>query len=103
MKGIDPDHKPQRNWRGEAGLKLPFYRRGWFSALLALILLGVVAARADRVSVFRIVHARGGQIAIGIIFERLKAEVCQRAEHNHSDNDSDGQRGKFILHERLQN
>lgn len=40
----DLDPKPARNWRGEAGLKLPFYRRGWFSALLALILLGVVAA-----------------------------------------------------------
>ncbi len=35
--------KPERNWRGEAGLKLPFYRRAWFSALLALAILGVVA------------------------------------------------------------
>lgn len=40
----DLDVKPERNWRGEAGLKLPFYRRGWFSALLALAILGVVAA-----------------------------------------------------------
>ena len=40
----DPDPKPVRNWRGEAGLKLPFYRRGWFSALMALALLGVVSA-----------------------------------------------------------
>jgi len=39
----DPDTKPVRNWRGEAGLKLPFYRRGWFSALVALFILGVVA------------------------------------------------------------
>ena len=40
----DLDVKPERNWRGEAGLKLPFYRRGWFSALVALAILGVVAA-----------------------------------------------------------
>jgi membrane carboxypeptidase/penicillin-binding protein len=40
----DPDPQPVRNWRGEAGLKLPFYRRGWFSALMALALLCVVAA-----------------------------------------------------------
>ena len=40
----DPDLKPERNWRGEAGLKLPFYRRGWFSALVAFALLCVVAA-----------------------------------------------------------
>ncbi|MDP1590722.1 MAG: biosynthetic peptidoglycan transglycosylase, partial [Prosthecobacter sp.] len=40
----DLDVKPERNWRGEAGLKLPFYRRGWFSALVALFILGVVAA-----------------------------------------------------------
>ncbi|MEN3944000.1 transglycosylase domain-containing protein [Prosthecobacter sp. SYSU 5D2] len=31
--------KPQTNWRGETGLKLPFYRRVWFSALMALLIL----------------------------------------------------------------
>ena len=40
----DPDPQPVRNWRGEAGLKLPFYRRGWFSALVAFALLCVVSA-----------------------------------------------------------
>jgi membrane carboxypeptidase/penicillin-binding protein len=40
----DPDPKPVRNWRGETGLKLPFYRRGWFSALMAFALLCVVGA-----------------------------------------------------------
>lgn len=40
----DPDVKPERNWRGESGLKLPLYRRGWFNALLALFILGLVAA-----------------------------------------------------------
>lgn len=40
----DPDPQPVRNWRGETGLKLPFYRRGWFSALMALFILGVLAA-----------------------------------------------------------
>ncbi len=44
MFGDDPELKPRTNWRGEAGLKLPFYRRAWFSALLALILLLCVAA-----------------------------------------------------------
>lgn len=39
----DLDAKPERNWRGETGLKLPFYRRGWFSALLAFLLLCLVA------------------------------------------------------------
>jgi penicillin-binding protein 1A len=39
----DPDPQPVCNWRGEAGLKLPFYRRGWFSALVALFVLGLVA------------------------------------------------------------
>lgn len=40
----DLDPPPERNWRGEAGLKLPFYRRGWFSALTAIFILGIVAA-----------------------------------------------------------
>ena len=40
----DPDPQPVRNWRGESGLKLPLYRRGWFNALLALFILGIVAA-----------------------------------------------------------
>ncbi len=40
----DLDPPPERNWRGEAGLKLPFYRRGWFSALTAFVILGIVAA-----------------------------------------------------------
>lgn len=40
----DLDTPPERNWRGEAGLKLPFYRRGWFSALTAFVILGIVAA-----------------------------------------------------------
>jgi len=31
--------KTTPNWRGESGLKLPFYRRVWFSALMALVLL----------------------------------------------------------------
>lgn len=40
----DLDAKPERNWRGEIGLKLPFYRRGWFNALLAFFILCLVAA-----------------------------------------------------------
>jgi membrane peptidoglycan carboxypeptidase len=44
MKGIDPELKSQRNWRGEAGLRLPFYKKTWFSALIALGLLVVVGA-----------------------------------------------------------
>ncbi|HEY1080767.1 MAG TPA: transglycosylase domain-containing protein [Prosthecobacter sp.] len=36
--------RPQTNWRGESGLKLPFYRRLWFSALMALCILGAVTA-----------------------------------------------------------
>ena len=43
MKGIDPDLKPQVNWRGEAGLRVPFYRRTWFTVLLAFGLLALVA------------------------------------------------------------
>lgn len=38
----DLDAKPERNWRGETGLKLPFYRRGWFHALLAFFILCLV-------------------------------------------------------------
>jgi penicillin-binding protein 1A len=37
MFGLEPN--PSTNWRGESGLKQPFYRRVWFSALIALILL----------------------------------------------------------------
>jgi membrane peptidoglycan carboxypeptidase len=37
MFGLEPN--PNTNWRGESGLKLPFYRRVWFSALMALTLL----------------------------------------------------------------
>lgn len=40
----DLDAQPARNWRGETGLKLPFYRRGWFNALLAFFILCLVAA-----------------------------------------------------------
>ncbi len=43
MFGKDLEPKPQTNWRGESGLKLPFYRRVWFSALMALIILASVA------------------------------------------------------------
>ncbi|WP_346334814.1 transglycosylase domain-containing protein [Prosthecobacter sp. SYSU 5D2] len=39
MFGKDLETKPQTNWRGETGLKLPFYRRVWFSALMALLIL----------------------------------------------------------------
>ncbi len=42
MFGKDSDIKHQSNWRGPSGLKLPFYRRVWFSALMALIILGAV-------------------------------------------------------------
>jgi len=44
MHRDDPDPQPVRNWRGESGLKLPIYRRGWFSALVAFALLCLVAA-----------------------------------------------------------
>lgn len=40
----DLDAQPERNWRGETGLKLPFYRRGWFSAILAFGILCLVGA-----------------------------------------------------------
>lgn len=43
MFGDDPELKPQTNWRGSTGLKLPFYRRAWFSAVMALLILGAVA------------------------------------------------------------
>ncbi|MDZ4290155.1 MAG: transglycosylase domain-containing protein, partial [Prosthecobacter sp.] len=42
MFGDGPELKPQSNWRGPSGLKLPFYRRAWFSALVALLILGGV-------------------------------------------------------------
>jgi membrane carboxypeptidase/penicillin-binding protein len=44
MKGRKKEITPESNWRGPTGLKLPFYKRAWFSVLMALILLGVVAA-----------------------------------------------------------
>ncbi|GAA5147471.1 penicillin-binding protein 1A [Prosthecobacter algae] len=44
MFGKDLEPKPQTNWRGESGLKLPFYRRVWFSALMALFILAGVTA-----------------------------------------------------------
>lgn len=40
MFGLEPT--PNSNWRGPTGLKLPFYRRVWFSALVALTLLLLV-------------------------------------------------------------
>jgi membrane carboxypeptidase/penicillin-binding protein len=39
MFGKDLETKPQTNWRGETGLKLPFYRRVWFSAFMAVMIL----------------------------------------------------------------
>lgn len=44
MFGKDLDPQPQTNWRGVPARKLPFYRRTWFSMLMVLIILGVVAA-----------------------------------------------------------
>lgn len=44
MFGKDLETQPQTNWRGVSGLKPPFYRRVWFSALMILILIGGVAA-----------------------------------------------------------
>ncbi len=41
-----PDHielETKSNWRGPSAVKPPFYRRGWFGALLILILLSGVA------------------------------------------------------------
>lgn len=45
MFGIDESQLPKsKNWRGQpSGLKPPFYRRAWFSALVALVLLVGVA------------------------------------------------------------
>jgi penicillin-binding protein 1A len=43
MFGDDPEPQVQSNWRGPSGLRLPFYRRAWFSALLALTILAGVA------------------------------------------------------------
>lgn len=43
MFGKDSEKRPQTSWRGETGLKLPFYKRVWFSALMALLILGMVA------------------------------------------------------------
>ncbi len=37
MFGLEP--KPNTNWRGISVMKLPFYRRVWFAALLALAML----------------------------------------------------------------
>ncbi len=42
-----PDHielEPKRNWRGNTRIKPPFYRRVWFSVLMALTIVGAVAA-----------------------------------------------------------
>lgn len=42
-----PDHielEPKRNWRGNTRIKPPFYRRTWFSVLLALAVIGAVGA-----------------------------------------------------------
>ncbi|MCB1207858.1 MAG: transglycosylase domain-containing protein [Verrucomicrobiales bacterium] len=44
MKGRKKEIIPESNWRGPTGLKQPFYKRAWFSVLMALILLGGVAA-----------------------------------------------------------
>jgi len=44
MFGDDDLQDPsKKNWRGEPALKPRFYRRAWFSALMALILLGGVS------------------------------------------------------------
>jgi penicillin-binding protein 1A len=45
MFGIDEAQlsSSSSSWRGPSGLKPPFYRRAWFSALVALVLLAAVA------------------------------------------------------------
>jgi membrane peptidoglycan carboxypeptidase len=45
MFGLDDENSFQpSSWRGPSGFKVPFYRRAWFSALIALVLLIMVAA-----------------------------------------------------------
>jgi penicillin-binding protein 1A len=41
---LDVNPKGESNWRGPSGLKVPFYKRTWFSALTVLFLLGCVTA-----------------------------------------------------------
>ena len=43
LTGDSPEPKTKSNWRGPEGLRLPFYRRAWFSALAAFTILAAVA------------------------------------------------------------
>ncbi len=40
---LDVNLLGESNWRGPSGLKVPFYKRTWFSALIVLFLLSAVA------------------------------------------------------------
>lgn len=44
MWGDKSSIKDESNWRGPARWKVPFYRRTWFSVLLVLFILAIVAA-----------------------------------------------------------
>ena len=43
MFGDPSEFRPQTNWRGVSSRKVPFYRRAWFSALMALAILAGLA------------------------------------------------------------
>ena len=58
-----PDHielETKSNWRGGPGSKVPFYKRGWFGALIALVIVAVIA----------------GFVTVSMIMAPLKAKAA---------------------------
>ena len=86
MKGSKKEIIPESNWRGPTGLKLPFYRRAWFSALMALVLLGgvaavtiiaiVVAPLREQAETYDLAELRKLEVA-SIIYDRTGTEMAR--------------------------
>lgn len=86
MFGKDLENKPQTNWRGESGLKIPFYRRIWFQALMALIILVGLTGLGTYAIIVAPLHEKAGTYdleeirkleAASIIYDRNGEELSR--------------------------
>lgn len=103
MLGDNLEFQSESNWRGSSGLRVPFYRRTWFSALAAFVILAAVAAFATfsivvaplrekaealdlnelkKLEVASVIYDRnGGELARLYMFNRTPVKISEVPKH----------------------